>query len=480
MLSHLSKVRGVSAVKAQRRTLILSARDSFNVSSTYSHKPASQDVKETKLDGGVRVLSVDSSSPLSTISVFVKAGSRYETRLTTGATHFLKHLGFKGTYNKSALRLIRDLEHLGLNYHTQISRETIGYHLEGLRYDNPAHPSLAIAAETLRFVLNPLLREYEVDLAREVVSHETDEVEQDPIETVIERLHAEAFPEGGLGNNLFAPNYAVGSVNPQVLHHYVKNNFYGGDRIFVVATGVNHGALVDQLTPLFTKPELQGEFRELRNNKPLQKEHPLTNNKYVGSNGTVRLPGPYDTHVAIGFNGVSLADKDALALNVLQQIIGGGAANKAGPGDAGKTSFLYKSVVEPNQWVSGASAFQYSYSDAGLFGVTASAVEGHAKDLVDTLKKNLNNLPSALSADHVQQGKVSLKGKFLRTLDSDRFALTQHLASGVLGGSVQSVPQFLQAVDGVSLSDVQRVAKNVLSSKPTVVVAGDVRGVSSN
>jgi hypothetical protein len=54
----------------------------------------------TVLDNGVRVCTERWESPVCAVGVFVDAGSRYENLNTTGTSHFLEHLLFKGTKNR--------------------------------------------------------------------------------------------------------------------------------------------------------------------------------------------------------------------------------------------------------------------------------------------------------------------------------------------------------------------------------------------
>ena len=54
----------------------------------------------TVLDNGVRVCTERWDSPTCAVGVFVDAGSRYENPHTTGTSHFLEHLLFKGTKNR--------------------------------------------------------------------------------------------------------------------------------------------------------------------------------------------------------------------------------------------------------------------------------------------------------------------------------------------------------------------------------------------
>merc|ERR1712188_111103 len=61
----------------------------------------------TKLQNGTTVVSVDNDSGLSTVGVFVNAGSQHENHETLGSAFYLSHMGYKSTHSLSSLRLTR-------------------------------------------------------------------------------------------------------------------------------------------------------------------------------------------------------------------------------------------------------------------------------------------------------------------------------------------------------------------------------------
>ena len=61
-------------------------------------------VQVSTLDNGVRVATqVIPHSEISTVGVYIDAGSRYETEDNNGVAHFLEHLMFKGTQVRSGV-----------------------------------------------------------------------------------------------------------------------------------------------------------------------------------------------------------------------------------------------------------------------------------------------------------------------------------------------------------------------------------------
>ena len=56
------------------------------------------------------------------IGLFVDTGSRYETAKTNGVAHFLEHLSFKGTKNRSREKLEIEIENHGAHLNAYTTR----------------------------------------------------------------------------------------------------------------------------------------------------------------------------------------------------------------------------------------------------------------------------------------------------------------------------------------------------------------------
>jgi len=67
----------------------------------------------TTTSNGIRVCTERWESPLAAVGVCIGAGSRNETIQTSGAAHFLEHIHFKGTKNRSRQKLETEIENLG-------------------------------------------------------------------------------------------------------------------------------------------------------------------------------------------------------------------------------------------------------------------------------------------------------------------------------------------------------------------------------
>lgn len=88
-------------------------------------KPISRDLKN-----GMRAIAVPTNGSASmTIMVFVRVGSRYETKDINGASHFIEHLMFKGTKRRpDTLMISKELDRYGAEYNAFTSKDVLGEH----------------------------------------------------------------------------------------------------------------------------------------------------------------------------------------------------------------------------------------------------------------------------------------------------------------------------------------------------------------
>jgi predicted Zn-dependent peptidase len=331
--------------------------------------------------------------------------------------------------------------------------------------------NLAIEAESLRYILNPLLLEYEIEAVRPILENDAAEAQGNHTIKAMEYTHSEAFKDTGLGQPLFPTPDTVSQVTPQLIHSHLKSFYYPGNRIVIIATGVKHAALVQQLTPLFKNPQLTGKFFELSGLSPLPELPPLPQNTTFSGGNTIRIPGIGNSHLVLSFPGLPATHQDQVIHSLLASILGHGNKELTGPGDSNRTSPL-STLVNSNSWLHSAAAFNIGYSDAGLFLVHSVASPGHGSNHFSAVHKTILSTLGSVTDANLAQAKRNVKNRFLRNIAACRFKLVEHILQK---GSEPE--QYLQSIDAVNLNDVKRVAKSLSSSQPLVVAAGDVTGV---
>jgi len=117
------------------------------------------------------------------IGVWLKRGSRHETPAQTGISHFIEHMVFKGTKNRSAETIAAEVDSIGGHMDAFTAKEYASFHLKVL------DEHLPLAVDILGdIVANPLFDPEEMTKEKKVIFEEINMVEDTPDDLVMELL----------------------------------------------------------------------------------------------------------------------------------------------------------------------------------------------------------------------------------------------------------------------------------------------------
>lgn len=204
---------------------------------------------------------------------------------------------------------------------------------------------------------------------------------------------------------------------------------------------------------------------------------------------------PAFTHIHLAFEGLPISSDDIYALATLQTLLGGGGSFSAGGPGKGMYSRLYTNVLNQFGWVESCIAFNHSYSDSGLFGISASCYPGRTARMLEIMCGELRALTldsgfSALGQIEVDRAKNQLRSSLLMNLESRMVELEDLGRQVQMHGRKVPVREMTRRISELTIRDLRRVAKMVLgglvdnpgrgSGAPTVVLQeASAHGVSA-
>src|SRR6478609_10888304 len=184
------------------------------------------------LANGVRLLAIPMPHVQSaSVGVFLRVGSRDESPATSGISHVLEHMAFKGTATRSVQAINLDAERLGADVNAFTSKDTTGYFMTGL-----GRHADQFRRMTADIVLNRTFPQVELERELEVIRQEAIEYEEDPQESSSELLdratwgeHPMCMPVIGTVKNI--ERFTREDLVAHVQAHYVA------EKTVVVAAG---------------------------------------------------------------------------------------------------------------------------------------------------------------------------------------------------------------------------------------------------
>jgi processing peptidase subunit alpha len=201
---------------------------------------------------------------------------------------------------------------------------------------------------------------------------------------------------------------------------------------------------------------------------------------------------PRLSHIHLAFEGLPISHDDIYALATLQTLLGGGGSFSAGGPGKGMYSRLYTNVLNQHGWVESCVAFNHSYSDSGLFGISASCMPAHIANMLEVMCRELTALGSETGWSRLKEGEVGraknqLKSNLLMNLESRMVELEDLGRQVQMHGRKVGAKEMCENVDKLTVGDLRRVARQVFggevrnigggSGAPTVVLQeGDEEG----
>uniref|UniRef100_A0A8C7PRT5 Ubiquinol-cytochrome c reductase core protein 2a n=1 Tax=Oncorhynchus mykiss TaxID=8022 RepID=A0A8C7PRT5_ONCMY len=397
----------------------------------------------SKLPNGLVIASLENYSPVSSVGVFVKAGTRYETVENQGVSHVLRLAANLTTKGASAFRICRGVEAVGGSLRSVSMESTALCPL----------PPYTVIEYLINVTMTPEFRPWEVDDLTSRVKVDRALAHQCSQIGVIEKLHEAAY-KNALSNSLYCPDYMVGKVSGEQLQSFVQNNFTSA-RMALVGLGVNHSVL----------RQVGEQFLSVRSGAG------VAGAKAVYRGGELRVQnGAGLVHSLIASEGGVTGSAEANAFSVLQRVLGAGPHVKRG---SNVTSKLSQGIANATTQPFDATAFNATYADSGLFGVYSIAQADSAGEVIKAAIAQVTGVAKGgVSEDDVTRAKKQLKAEYLMSMESSEGLLEEMGAQALSSGAYHSPETVTQSIDSVSHADVVNAARKFVDGKKSMAASG--------
>lgn len=354
----------------------------------------------TALSNGLHVCSEYIDTPTATVGLWINAGSRWENAGNNGVAHFLEHLVFKGTSNRTQHELELEVENMGAHLNAYTSREQTVYYAKCFAKD--VDRSMNILADILQ---NPRLDEGAIDRERHVILREMQEVETNLQEVIFDHLHAIAYQGTPLSYNILGPTENIKSIDRADLLDYIGRHYQPHQIYLAAAGGVDHAELVKLA---------EKHFGDMQTTNVSEVEYPAA--RYSGSTMNNRDDAMGLAHVALAVEGCSWTNPDYFAMMIANTLIGNW--NRAQGGGRTMPSAFARKVFEqkhPQSYM----AFNTCYKDTGLFGVygVCEPDEDAVRKFIGAIQSEWRRIFRSASPGEVQRAKNLLKTLLLAQCD---------------------------------------------------------------
>jgi predicted Zn-dependent peptidase len=390
------------------------------------------------LENGLRVLLAPMPQATSvTCMIMLAAGSRYETRDTSGIAHFSEHMFFKGTERRPTARDIgMEVDGIGGEFNAFTGKEYTGYYVKcAAEFRDTA---LDVLVDMLR---NSKFAEDEIEREKGVIVEEMNmyyDTPRDFIGGVYEEL---LYGDQPLGWDIIGRKETIRAADRDTFLGYTER-WYKPERM-VVGLGGNVG---DEVVAKIA--QLLGDLPAAETGRP----PPLQPQAAEGTRLKIHRKQSDQAHLCLGVPSYPLAHPDRYVLQLLATVLG-----------TGMSSRLFTEVRERRGLAYYVFGINHSYTDAGSLYSQAGVDISRADEAVETIANELRRIADEpVESAELEKSRNLAKGRFLLQLENPQGMIMFGLRREVLEGEAVDPREIQEGLDAVTAEDIQRVAQDVV------------------
>ena len=377
------------------------------------------------------------------IGIWIEAGSMSEYEEEAGIAHFIEHMLFKGTKSRTARKIAEEFDQIGGDINAFTSKELTCFYVTVL--SEHAEKALEIMADML---FNSQFDSAEIAKEKDVILEEIATVNDTPDDDVDERLWALMFPDQSVGKAILGEEKTIETFTAQTIKRFM-NRAYLPEKMVVSIAGNYDKSFVTSIDARF------GSFKRESNHV---KEIPKVAN--FQPNISVKAKDVEQTHICLGFPGITMTDERIFDLAILDSILGSSMSSR-----------LFQEIREERGLAYSIYSYYTSYANTGAFIFYGGTSPEKTNELYETMMDVIQSvMENGVTETEVQNAKEQIIGGFLLGLESTESRMYRNGRNELLLREHKTVEEVVALVQQTKKSSVEKMAKQLLNQKHAISI----------
>lgn len=376
-----------------------------------------------KLDNGLMVLFEKRKGPVVSISSSVKFGAQYESEKIKGISHFIEHLVFKGTKNRSVEEIPKEIEGKGGILNAFTGEEITCY------WNKMPYRYFSLGADVSRdLVLNPLFDKESLERERKVILEEIKMYHDNPSTHVLEKLKEMLYGKP-FGLSIAGTHKTVEGLSRERVIDLFNNIYSTNNMVFSIVGNVDWEEVLEEAKKF---PKINKKINSI----------PI-----ICKSGEIieKRKGIDQAHEVLGFHMPKLNDNDRYAAEVFDSILGGGMSSRLFQEIREKRGLCYaiKSDLEQSK--------DYAYEM-----IYAGTIKEKVNEIKKLILKEIKKLKSLKKQDF-EEAKERLIGSREISLEKSDASMVGLLQEEI-AGNAKEFYEYEDKINSVKLNQVQNLS----------------------
>ena len=385
------------------------------------------------------------------IGVWIKTGSRHEDAEYNGISHFIEHMVFKGTKNRSAEDIARQVDSIGGNMDAFTAKECISFDIKVL--DEHVPLALDILSD---LVLNPIFDTKDITRERGVILEEIKMDEDNPDYLVHEIFTQNFWKDQPLGKPILGTKETVRKFDRTVMLEAYKKRFTPGNMIISAAGNVDHDHFVSLIAKEFEK--LEPGTNGFHSDRPTIHPRIMMRNK----------KSLEQVQICIGVPSYPISHEKRYSSYVMNTLLGGGMSSRLFQNVREKQGLVYAIFSELNP-----------FRDTGCLAIYAGTSRDSVPKVVASVISEFKKVKETpVDQEELNRAKAQLKGNLMLSLESSTARMSNLARQEMYYDHFFGMNEIIQRIEAIQPEDVQQVSNEFFQPESiAVTVLGNLNGL---
>ncbi|MBQ9792380.1 MAG: insulinase family protein [Clostridia bacterium] len=391
-------------------------------------------------ENGLRLVfkKVESTRPAS-LYIAVDAGSYKETEKNNGISHFIEHLTFKGTENRTAKQISTELEEIGANANAYTSKYTTCYFAT----------CLSEKMENCFDILSDIVfcskyAQKDIDKERQVIFEEIDMYDDDPESVAYEQFCKDFYAGSPLERPIIGTKEILEGITKKDIEEYVKEN-YIPQNIVVSVVGNFTLAYVEKLVKKYSGKRFTKKAEVVEKNKSMVI---IPDKKFSFIKKDIA-----QTHIVLGFPCDNIFTDKKMAYTLFGFIFG-----------AGMGSRLFQKVREENGLVYSISCVPELFECGGDMVISLGTNKKNQLKAMELIKQEIDKLvKDGFTEEELTRAKTFCKTLIVSGTETGSSMAKSNANNILTFNRIISVEERLQKVESVTVEELNELAVRVFN-----------------
>ena len=386
------------------------------------------------------------------LGVWINAGSRIEDDKISGVSHFIEHMLFKGTKNRTSKEIASEIDNLGGQINAFTSKECTCYYVKLL--DSHIDIGIDILSD---MVLNPLFDKDDIEKERLVILEELKMYEDSPEDLAYDLLIENIYKGDPLGMNIIGTEKSLEGIGRKEIVEYFEKYYVPNNSVISVCGNFDFEEMINKLEEKFKN----WDSKEVNIEVDKAKFTPCS----IAKNKDTE-----QVNIAVSLEAIGVEDiKEVYALSVINTVFGGSISSR-----------LFQKIREEQGLVYSIYSSQSLYKKCGEVGIYASMSKENLKQVYKMILDEIKDLKKNYLTDkEIKESKEQLKGSYILGLESTSSRMMSIGKSMLLNRQVRDTDEILKLIDEVEKETINRVIDKVfnLDKLGICIVGKDVENI---